>query len=63
MRGSMKQILMATLLFLCFGLFAQAAPVPAKEQQAGDQLDVAAAMKLLGRSLTQWKVKSRPAWI
>lgn len=43
----MKQILMATLLFLCFGLFAQAAPVPAKEQQAGDQLDVAAAMKLL----------------
>lgn len=40
----MKQILMATLLFFCFGLFAQAAP--AKEQTA-DQLDVAAAMKLL----------------
>ncbi len=42
----MKHILTVTLMFFCFGLFAQAVPAPAKEQ-AADQLDVAAAMKLL----------------
>ena len=43
----MKQILIATVMFFCFGLFAQA--VPAAEKPAADNsgLDVAAAMKLL----------------
>ena len=44
----MKRVLIAMVLFLCFGLFAQAAPAPAQQQPADDTgLDVAAAMKVL----------------
>ena len=43
----MKQILIATVMFFCFGLFAQAAPAAEKPAADNSSLDVAAAMKLL----------------
>lgn len=44
----MKQILIASVIFFCFGLFAQAAPAAEAKQSADDPgLDVAVAMKLL----------------
>ena len=43
----MKQILIAAVMFFCFGLFAQAAPVAENPAADNSGLDVAAAMKLL----------------
>ena len=43
----MKRILIATVVFFCFGLFAQAAPAANQQPDEGSGLDVAAAMKLL----------------
>jgi len=43
----MKQGLIVTILFVCFGIFAQTAAVKESPKDPADQLDVAAAMKLL----------------
>ena len=43
----MKRILIAAVVFFCFGLFAQAAPAADQQSDSGSGLDVAAAMKLL----------------
>ena len=43
----MKQILIATVMFFCFGLFAQASPAAEKPAADNSGLNVAVAMKLL----------------